>query len=212
MNSMEIICESISKTFSGKTIFKDLSFKISSKKSLSVIGKNGSGKSTLIKIISNLIHPSKGKISIQENHTDLPRETWFHKIGLLSPYLNLYDELTGFENLEFFYKLKSSYDNSNNGFEINSSLERVGLYEKRNEMVKNYSSGMKQRLKLIYATMNHPEILLMDEPRTNLDKSGNDLIYKICEEQREKGILIIATNENEDKSHCDEYINLEDYR
>ena len=108
MSNVEIICSKLSKSFSGKTIFKNLDLKISLKESYSVTGRNGSGKSTLVKVLAGLIQQSKGTISVHENNIALQREKWFEKIGLLSPYYNLYDELTGTENLEFFYTLSFS--------------------------------------------------------------------------------------------------------
>jgi len=211
MSNIEIACHKISKNFSGKIVFENLSFKISSGKSLSIVGRNGSGKSTLIKIIGNLIQPSKGGINIRENNSDIPKENWFLKTGLLSSYLNLYDELTGYENLDFFYKLKSSELNDSSE-KIDSLLNDVNLYEKRNEYLKNYSSGMYQRLKIAFALINNPEILLMDEPRSNLDKAGVEIVKKFALNQKKHGILIIATNDDEDKQLCDESINIEDFK
>ncbi|MDQ3020207.1 MAG: ABC transporter ATP-binding protein [Bacteroidota bacterium] len=211
MKNFEIICNNLSKSFSGKTIFKNLNFTVSTAQSLSITGKNGSGKSTLLKIIANLIHPSKGNISVLENNMEIPLEKRFNKLGYLSPYLNLYDELTGFENLNFFLSLKAS---SKKKFteQSNLLLQKVNLFEKRNEQLKNYSSGMKQRLKIAFAIMNDPEILIMDEPGTNLDKQGIDMIYEICREQKKNGILLIATNNDDDKELCDQTLNIEDYR
>lgn len=210
----ELICENISKSFSGKSIFKNLSLKLSGKESLTVTGRNGTGKSTLIKVLANLIRNSKGSISVNENNISLPREKWFMKTGLLSPYFNLYDELTGFENLDFFYRLKSNSGSTSK--EITERLEYflhdVNLFEKRNELVKNYSSGMKQRLKLAFAVMNEPDILFMDEPRTNLDKYGIDILNKFALSHRERGILIIATNDEDDKLLCEGILNIEDYK
>ena len=211
MRNLEINCDNLTKTFSGKTIFKNLSFNISSKESLTITGSNGSGKSTLIKVIANLIQASKGKISVRENKAEIPQDKWFQSTGFLSPYLNLYDELTGFENLDFFYRLRST-DAKQSGEKIKHILQRVNLYEKRNELVKNYSSGMKQKLKIAFAVLNEPDILLLDEPRTNLDKAGVDLITEIAGKQREKGILIIATNDEDDKLLCDSALNIEDYK
>ncbi len=211
MKNVEITCDSLSRTFSGRTVFKNLSFKLSSSQSLSVTGKNGSGKSTLVKIIANLIHASSGKISISENGIKIPQAERFEKIGFVSPYMNLYDELTGFENLDFFYKLKLDREEYSEE-EVRSVLQKVNLYEKRNELLKNYSSGMRQRLKLAFAVLNKPEVLIMDEPRTNLDKSGIELVYQISKEQIETGILIIATNDEEDKTLCSETLNIEDYK
>ena len=213
MSNVEIICSKLSKSFSGKTIFKNLDLKISLKESYSVTGRNGSGKSTLVKVLAGLIQQSKGTISVHENNIALQREKWFEKIGLLSPYYNLHDELTGTENLEFFYRLKSD---ANNGKEVNetvtSLLQEVNLYEKRNEQVKNYSSGMKQRLKLAFAVINKPEVLFMDEPRSNLDKYGIEIMNRFALEHKKNGILIIATNDEEDKLLCDNTLNIEDYK
>ena len=108
MSNVEIVCNKLSKSFSGKSIFKNLDLKISAKESLTVTGRNGTGKSTLVKVLAGLILQSKGSILINENNVALQKEKWFSKTGLLSPYFNLYDELTGFENLDFFYKLKSN--------------------------------------------------------------------------------------------------------
>ena len=211
MSLTEIKCDNLSKSYSGRIIFKDLSFSISSSKSLTVTGSNGSGKSTLIKVIANLIHSSKGNIIVKSDNTEVPRDKWFEKTGLLSPYLNLYDELTGFENLDFFYRLKAKDGNYSND-RIDHVLHKVNLYEKRNELLKNYSSGMKQKLKLAFAVMHEPEILLLDEPRSNLDKAGIDMIYEISSEQKKKGILIIATNDEDDKELCDSILSIEDYK
>jgi heme exporter protein A len=211
MSLIEINCDDLSKTYSGRTIFKNLSFKISSTQSLTVTGSNGSGKSTLIKVLANLINSSKGNITVSSDSKEIPRDKWFLKTGLLSPYLNLYDELTGYENLDFFYKLKSS-DKNNLKDRIDHILQRVNLYEKRNELLKNYSSGMKQKLKLAFSVLHEPEILLLDEPRSNLDKAGVDMIYEISNEQKKKGILIIATNDEDDKELCDRILSIEDYK
>lgn len=214
MNNVEIICNNLSKSFSGKTIFKNLNFKISSRESVTVTGRNGTGKSTLIKVLANLIRHSKGEITVNENGTQLPREKWYSKTGLLTPYFNLYDELSGYENLKFFYELKSSAVENEAAVneKINYYLKEVNLFEKKSELVKNYSSGMKQRLKLAFAVINEPEILFMDEPRTNLDKYGIDIMNRFALKQKEKGVLIIATNDEDDKLLCDGTINIEDYK
>ncbi|HMS63646.1 MAG TPA: ABC transporter ATP-binding protein [Ignavibacteria bacterium] len=213
MNNIELICTNLSKSFSGKTIFKNLSLKLTNKNSITVTGNNGSGKSTFLKVLANVIRPSSGNVVINENNNLFPKEKWFLKTGLLSPYLNLYDELTGFENLVFFFRLKTFIsDEKQITGKVNSLLTEVNLYNKRNETVKNYSSGMKQRLKLAFAILNEPEILFMDEPRSNLDKYGIDIMISIAERQKENGILIIATNDEEDKLICSDLINIEDYK
>ncbi len=216
MEKIELSCENLEKRFSNKLIFKNLSFRLTNSSSLVITGRNGTGKSTLIKVISNLIRESNGKKWISINDKVIDTDQHYLNIGLIAPYINLYDELTGFENLEFFNKLK--FNRNNNGEEENTHdklkylLDKVNLYKRRNDLLKNYSSGMKQRLKLAFAILNDPLILLMDEPRTNLDEEGINVVYDIAEKQKEKGILIIATNENEDTKLCTESINIENYK
>lgn len=211
MQSTEINCEKLSKTFSGKTIFKNFSFRISSGSSVVITGRNGSGKSTLVKVISNLLQPSKGKISLKVNDKEIARPDHFRYTGFVSPYLNLYDELSGIENLIFFYNLKSD-GKSDSTEKVNYYLNKVNLFERRNEIIRNYSTGMKQKLKIAYALMNKPEILILDEPGSNLDKEGADLISDICEEQKKNGILILATNNEKEKEYCDQAVNIEDFK
>lgn len=211
MHRTEINCENLSKTFSGKTIFKNFSFNISSGSSVVITGRNGSGKSTLVKVISNLLQPSKGTISIKINDKEISRPDHFRYTGLVSPYLNLYDELTGVENLIFFYELKSG-GKPDAEEKVNHYLNKVNLFERRNEIIRNYSTGMKQKLKIAYSLMNQPEILILDEPGSNLDKEGTDLISEICEEQKKNGILLLATNNEREKEYCDRSLNIEDYK
>ena len=214
MDKIELTCDNLGKKYEDKIIFRNLSLKLANKSSLVVTGKNGSGKSTLVKILANVIKESMGSYIIRINEKEIPRENFFQITGFLSPYLNLYDELTGYENLEFFYTLKFRNKISKMSLEekIKFILEEVNLYPRRNDFMKNYYSGMRQRLKLAFAVINEPLLLLLDEPRTNLDNEGIDVVYKFANRQRENGILIIATNEIEDTILCEEKINIEDFK
>jgi len=211
MENFNLVCSSLTKSYSSKSIFKNLSINLSTGQSLAVVGRNGSGKSTLVKVIANLIQPDKGSVKCFSGEKEILRENSFVYTGLLSPYLNLYDELSGIENLEFFYRLKSGEHNSYME-KVKYFLEKVNLYERRNDLLKNYSSGMKQRLKLAFAVMNEPELLLFDEPGSNLDAEGSKIVLEIADEQKKKGILIIATNDEQEKLLCSDYINVEDYK
>lgn len=211
MERINLQCKDLTKRYNGKIIFQNVNIELTERTSLVINGRNGSGKSTLLKIISHLIRFDTGEIELKINDEIIKRERYYTKIGFLSPYINLYDELTGFENIDFFYDLKIE-KKENKEEEIKYLLEKVGLYKRRNDLVRNYSSGMKQRLKLAFAFLNNPPLLLMDEPRTNLDEEGISVVYKIAEEQKEKGILILATNEKEDNELCETRLNIEDYK
>lgn len=211
MESIELISEDLSKIYSGKIIFKNLSLKLYSGDSITILGRNGSGKSTLIKILAGLISGNNGNVFLKSNNSLIPNNLWYSYIGLISPYLNLYDELSAIENLDFFCSLRSKQKIKMDD-KIDFYLNKVKLYEKRNEPVKNYSSGMKQKLKLIFAVINEPKILYMDEPRSNLDTEGIDIVYETAEEHKKNGILIVATNDADDIQLCENSLNIEDYK
>lgn len=198
--------------FLSRTVFSGLSFRLSKTESIAITGRNGSGKSTLLKIIATLLKQNGGTIKLISEGKEIPRQKLYLQIGMIAPYLNLYEELTAFENLDFFFNLKCKHNFLPKVEYINELLSRTGLYKRRNDQVRSYSSGMKQRLKIAFALINKPPLLLMDEPRTNLDKEGIDIIYSVAEEQKKNGILIVATNENEDTNLCSDVLNIESFK
>lgn len=210
MIKSELTISGVEKKFINKVIFRNVSFNLKNGDSLALTGRNGSGKSTLIKIIAGLIAPTKGNCFAFVNDKKIDREHIYKYTGFVAPYLNLYDELSAYENLEFFTVMKSGGRKADKNY-IHSLLERVNLYSRKNDFVKDFSSGMKQRLKLAFSIINSPPVLLMDEPRTNLDKYGIDIAYGIIEEHLKEGILILATNEKEDTGICAQSLNIEDY-
>jgi heme exporter protein A len=212
VKNIELKCNGLGKHFGNKTIFSNLSFKLISTQSLVVIGRNGTGKSTLLKILATLIKPDSGKYSISIDGVEIERSKFFNHIGMLAPYINMYDELTGYENLMLFSKLRNSNSTKYYENKILDLLNKVNLYTKRNEYFRNYSSGMKQRLKLAFAIQHSPSILLLDEPRTNLDAEGINIVYNIIEEQKKSGIVVIATNDSDDIALCSNKINIEDFK
>ena len=203
----------LEKSFLNKVIFRNVNLDLKTGDSLAVTGRNGSGKSTLLKVLANLMKPNKGKVVVSNGSGDVLPEKVHLYFGMIAPYLNLYDELTALENLEFFYDLKCNDRPASDKKEhLKYLLNRINLYNRRNDEVKNFSSGMKQRVKLAFAIINSPKILLMDEPRTNLDVEGIDLVYKIAEEHTANGILILATNEPDDTKLCRDIISIENYK
>ncbi len=210
MPDLSIHTKDLTKKYSGKTIFKGISFELSAGDSAVIVGRNGSGKSTLMKIIAGIISPSSGIMKFKNTGNEIEMNEVKKKLGFVSPYLNLYDELSAIENLRLFSGLKS--DREVNDGELVNLLELTGLADRRNDEVKTYSSGMKQKLKLAFALLNEPELLMLDEPRSNLDRSGIETMERIAERQKEKGILIIATNDEDDLKLCSKRINIEEHK
>lgn len=193
----------LTKKFDRKMIFENVNFELTRSSSVAITGRNGSGKSTLIKIIANLLSGSSGELNLFSGDKKVRKEVVYRYIGFVSPYLNLYDEFTGAENLKIASGIRGiSNDNAD------TVLKRVGLFERRHDLLKIYSSGMKQRLKIAFAILHDPEILLLDEPTSNLDAEGVSVVDDIAGEYRKDRILIIATNDAHEKSLCETEINL----
>jgi len=205
MNTILFKTDKVAKTFNRRKIFSDISFSLNGSRSLAITGRNGSGKSTLIKILAGALSPSKGEITIEIDGKPVKPIDYFIHIGLISPYLQMYDEFTGWENLIFFRKVRGL--NSDNEY-LSELLRRVNLWERRNDYVRTYSSGMKQRLKYSFGLLHKPPILLLDEPTSNLDAEGISTVYEIMGEQKKNGILVVATNDTEDISMCESVIDL----
>lgn len=197
---MKLSVEKISKNFGRKKILRDISFELFSGKSAAVVGPNGSGKTTLLRVICGLIRPSQGEIRYIENNHPIPQKIFYKTMGLVGPYLELYEELTASENLLFFARMKRI---QNAPAKISFLMDRLNLTGNEDEQVKNYSSGMRQRLKYVFALIGEPEILILDEPTSNLDKDGIDRVYDIMSEQKKTKILLLATNEQTDLQYGD---------
>ena len=200
---MRIVLNNIGKYFGERKIFSKINFEISSGSSVAITGPNGSGKTTLMRIISGLLNPTEGTVAYFDNEVKIDQKERFKNIGLVGPYLELYQELTAMENLKFFSRMKRI---KNDEKIINELLVKMKLDGHEFDLVKNYSSGMKQRLKYIFALLDSPRILLLDEPTSNLDKQGIKTVYEIMEHQKSRGILIIATNDESDLKYGDRQI------
>ena len=200
---MKIEIKNIGKYFGERKIFSNINFEISAGSSVSITGPNGSGKTTLMRIISGLLNPTEGTVTYSEDGNELKDREKFDHLGLVGPYLELYNDLTAMENLKFFSKMKRI---KNDEDIIYGLLEKMNLSGHETDLVKNYSSGMKQRLKYVFALLDSPEILLVDEPTSNLDKEGINTVYNIMEKQKSEGILIIATNDEADLKYGDSQI------
>jgi len=209
MSNYSLIAESINKTFGRRLIFKDINFKLNSSTIFGISGPNGSGKSTLVKIIANIISPSSGKLVHNLNGSKIKPEKLHNHIGLVSPYLVLYDEFTAYENLNYFSEIRGIPFNKERVVDL---LNKFLLFNRKDDLVKTYSSGMKQRLKFIFALMHSPHLIILDEPTSNLDDEGKEVVYELVKEEGRKNIVIVASNEKNDLSMCEKIIDLNIYK
>ena len=206
MSALRLTGSGVTKEFNRRTIFRDVSFSLSQGESLAITGRNGSGKSTLVKVIAGLLRATKGTVEYSVAGRPLDTEDLRYHIGLVSPYLQMYDEFSGTENLELLSKIRS--DVGVDARRIQEVLESVGLWERKSDYVRTYSSGMKQRLKYAFAVLHRPSLLILDEPTSNLDFDGIAMVKKVVDEQKRSGVLIVATNDAAEAGWCSANIEL----
>jgi len=202
---INISAKNLSKRFGFRKVFENISFDLAMPSAMAITGPNGSGKSTLLKIISRLINPSQGEIVITHDSKAIAREKLSAFMTFISPEMNFYSELSGMENLKFFVTVSGGTYSEDDCL---TALDDVGLGSRGRDMTCEYSSGMIMRLKYALAFLKKPEILIIDEPATNLDNLGKELIYRFMEDHRKKGILIYATNEENEIRIADECVDL----
>lgn len=192
----------LKKVFNRRTIFSGVSFTVSPGQTLLITGRNGSGKSTLVKIIGGVLTPSGGTVAL----TGAPAGAGTQgMIGLVSPYLQMFEEFSARENLAIAMGIRGmAFD----GAAADALLARVALFPRRNDPVRTYSSGMKQRVKYAFALLHRPRILILDEPMSNLDEEGIAMIRTIMDEHRKEGALIVATNDITDFTAHDGRVDL----
>ena len=206
MSALRMIATGITKEFNRRTIFRDVSVSLSQGDSLAITGRNGSGKSTLVKVVAGLLSATRGKVEYSIDGKPLDIDNLRCHIGFVSPYLQLYDEFSGSENLELLSKIRSEVGIDRG--RIQEVLETVGLWERRSDYVRTYSSGMKQRLKYAFAVLHRPSLLILDEPTSNLDHDGIAMVKKVVDEQKNQGVLIVATNDADEAGWCSANIEL----
>jgi len=177
-------------SYGKENILKGLDLEVKKNEILIIKGPNGSGKSTLIKILSGVLSADKGKIEYYINDKKIDSSEIYSYLGFCSVEQNLYEELTIEENLNFLSKLKGLKRNE----KIKDYLKKADLFEERYKFYKNLSSGMRQKIKIISSVLHQPLFLFLDEPGTNLDDKGFGFLSDIIEEQKMRGICLIASN------------------
>jgi len=209
MTNYSVEAVDLNKSFGRRLIFNDLQFKFAKAGVYGISGPNGSGKSTLVKIIAGILSASKGKIIHNVNDKEISEENLHDHIGFVSPYLVLYEEFSTYENLKLFAEIRGVKFNQER---VDYLLNKFLLFKRKDDLLKTYSSGMKQRVKFIFALMHSPQLLILDEPTSNLDDEGKNSVYDLVKEEGQKNIVLIASNEKHDLENCSEIVYLEKFK
>jgi ABC-type multidrug transport system ATPase subunit len=205
---MKIKVENLSKRFNREWIFKDLSFQFSPKNNYAIVGPNGSGKSTLLQILWGQLLPSHGNLLYETSGSVLPQEEVFKHISIATPYMDLIDEFTLLEMIRFHFKFKRVRKN----LSIAELLELFELTQAKDKPVANFSSGMRQRLKLGLAFYSEGSALFLDEPTTNLDKKSIAWYWHQLNNLPKEILVIIASNQEQEYPQTAEKIDILKYK
>ena len=190
MASARIEAIALAKSFPGRPLFAGVSFLLD-RGILAIVGPNGSGKTTLVKILAGLLAPTAGSVRVERDGRPLSAEERRTGVGWSGPDLTFYPELTARENLEFFRKVA--------GFptlfeDTRPLLAAVGLAEAGGP-VEHFSTGMKQRLRIAFALLLEPAVLLLDEPLSGLDAEGRQAVAGLVARAAETGPVVLAATD-----------------
>jgi ABC-2 type transport system ATP-binding protein len=183
---------------------KGISFDIKAGEFYGLLGPNGAGKTTTISILSSILKPDEGSVTV--NHIDLLREPAKCKqlIGVVPQEIALYNQLTAWDNLMFWGSLYNVPE-ADLKMRADELMKLFGLYERKNDLVKNYSGGMKRRINIASALLHSPKILFMDEPTVGIDPQSRNLIFEVIDQLHKAGMTVIYTTHymEEAERFCD---------
>ena len=206
---MTISLSDLGKRFNRDWIFRRLTYEFSAGNSYALIGPNGSGKSTLLQVIGGALFFNEGTINYSNaSQLKIQDELVYKQVSLAAPYLELIEEMTGQELLDFHQSFKPFIKGKNSI----SILEEVGLLDAAHKQIRYYSSGMKQRLKLAQSFLCDTAVLLLDEPCTNLDQNGIELYHRLLSLYTKDRIVIIASNDSVEYKFCQHQLLLSEYK
>jgi len=203
---MNLSLDNIGKRFKFHWIFRNVNLEIQSGQVLSVKGPNGSGKSTLLKIISGFLSPSEGTVSFQQDGKLI--KDFYDKVTYAAPYIDPVEQMTLKEHLSFHNKFKAFKSD----LQPDDLLGILELEHAADKQIKDFSSGMRQRVRLGLAVLSVSHLCLLDEPTTNLDTQGFDWYRNLLETYQHNSAIIIASNEQRDFIKQDGEIDILDFK
>lgn len=205
---MKIVLNQASKRYNQNWIFKSISTTFSSGSHYAITGPNGSGKSTLLQTLAGNVKLSSGTLDWQTNKDSEDSYKIHEHIAMVAPYMELIEEMTADELLNFHFVFKPRKDNIEN----DEILNAVGLADAAQKQIQYFSSGMKQRLKIAQAFFSDTPTLLLDEPTSNLDAQGIYMYQNLLQGHTAGRLIVICSNDEEEIKTCTERIFLPDYK
>jgi ABC-2 type transport system ATP-binding protein len=212
---MRITLIDAGKRFNRDWIFRHLDYEFSPDHTYAITGSNGSGKSTLLQAIAGAIALSEGSIGYEATVASaagrtlsLPVDQAYRHLSLAAPYLEVIEEMTVTEFLDFHSSFKPFLP----GLIPKDIVRQVGLEAAAHKQIRYYSSGMKQRVRLAQALFSDTPFLLLDEPCTNLDADGIALYRRLTQQYGNGRIVIVSSNDRQEYDFCEKIIDIRTYR
>lgn len=205
---MKIIADQLGKRFDREWVLKNFSFQFLPGNTYALTGPNGSGKSTLLQLLWGQMLPTIGVITYQKDGEVLPTEEIFKHVSIATPYMDLIDEFSLEEMVTFHFQHKAPRAN----LTALQAIDQMELPLARHKQIRDFSSGMRQRLKLALAFFSNCDVLFLDEPTTNLDRNAFDWYWHHLKSLPAHQLIIIASNQAEEYPVTAQKINIPEYR
>lgn len=205
---MKISLDNIGKRFQRHWIFKDVNISFAAPGAYALLGPNGSGKSTMLRVIAGMQAPSKGKLYYEHNGSICQADKIYKLVSFTAPSQEIVEEFTLREFLDFHFSFKNKLP----GLSIDDIINITGLQAAQNKPIADYSSGMKQRVKLAQALFSNTPVVLLDEPCTNLDDDGVQQYRNWIEQYTKDRLVIVASNDVREYYFCTEQYKVQDYK
>lgn len=201
---MKISVTNAGKRYNREWIFRSLELELHSGQHWAITGHNGSGKSTLLQCIAGSMYLNEGSINYHTAEQLIEQESLYKHISICAPYLEVIEEMTATEFLNYH----SSFKPFKRDWASEKILEEIGLRKSAQKQIRYFSSGMKQRIKLAQAFFSDTEILLLDEPCTNLDQAGIDLYKHLIDTLCRDRLVLISSNDKTEYASCTDEIRM----
>jgi len=206
--AVTILLNQVSKRYRNQWIFRSVDYTFEAGKKYAILGANGSGKSTLLRIVAGMQHANKGTINYLQQEKNIAAEAIYNLVSYAAPGMELVEEMTLTEFLKFHFTFKQPLENK----AISAIIEEMGLHHVRDKFINEFSSGMKQRVKLAQAFFSNTPILLLDEACSNLDLQGVALYQTWLQKYAAGRTVIIASNDEREYENVAASFSVEDYK
>ncbi|MEM1325554.1 MAG: ABC transporter ATP-binding protein [Bacteroidota bacterium] len=205
---MQITLSKVSKRYRYEWIFKKINYTFESGQAYAITGPNGSGKSTLMRVLSGYLSATKGQVDFRVDEQSIKAEEVYQYVNYAAPYIDLIEEFTLREQIQFHQRFRPLLDDVN----IDQIINLLAFKKSKQKAIKDFSSGMKQRVKLALAMCTSGSLILLDEPTTNLDRQGVAWYLDLVKQFRQNRTIIVASNVEEDYPFATDILDILDYK